>query len=95
MITVPAAAGTVIASTSSSGYDNYVMIDHGNGYVTLYAHMSGNAVSTGQYVSQGQTIGYMGASGNAAGTHCHFEIRINGATTDPEAWFPGLAHWNC
>ena len=92
---VAAAAGTVITATSSGGYGNYVLIDHGNGYQTLYAHMSGLAVSSGAYVSQGQTIGYMGASGNASGTHCHFEIRINGATTDPEAWFPGLAHWNC
>ena len=92
---VAAASGTVITATSSSGYGNYVLIDHGNGYQTLYAHMSGLAVSTGAYVSQGQTIGYMGATGNASGTHCHFEIRINGATTDPEAWFPGLAHWNC
>ena len=92
---VAAAAGTVITSTSSDGYGIYVMIDHGNGYVTLYAHMSGAAVSAGQTVAQGQTIGYLGATGNATGTHCHFEIRINGATTDPEAWFPGCPHWNC
>ncbi len=92
---VAAAAGTVITSTSSDGYGIYVMIDHGNGYVTLYAHMSGAAVSAGQTVSQGQTIGYLGATGNATGTHCHFEVRINGATTDPEAWFPGCPHWNC
>ena len=92
---VAAASGTVITSSYSGGYGNYVVIDHGSGYSTLYAHLSGNAVSTGQYVSAGQTIGYLGASGNATGTHCHFEIRINGSTTDPEAWFPGLAHWNC
>lgn len=92
---VAAASGTVITSSYSGGYGNYVVIDHGSGYSTLYAHMSGNAVSSGQYVSAGQTIGYLGASGNASGTHCHFEIRINGSTTDPEAWFPGLAHWNC
>lgn len=92
---VAAASGTVITSGYSGGYGNYVVIDHGSGYSTLYAHMSGNAVSSGQYVSAGQTIGYLGASGNASGTHCHFEIRINGSTTDPEAWFPGLAHWNC
>lgn len=92
---VAAASGTVITSSYSGGYGNYVVIDHGSGYSTLYAHLSGNAVSSGQYVSAGQTIGYLGASGNASGTHCHFEIRINGSTTDPEAWFPGLAHWNC
>ena len=71
------------------------MIAHGGGYVTLYAHNSGNAVSAGQYVNQGQVIAYMGASGNASGTHCHFEIRINGSTVDPEGWFPGLPHYNC
>ena len=92
---VAAAAGKVITSSSSNGYGNYVVIDHGNGYTTLYAHMSSNAVVVDQYVAAGQTIGFLGATGNASGTHCHFEIRINGATVDPEAWFPGLPHWNC
>ena len=90
-----AAAGTVIRATSSSGYGNYVIIDHGNGYQTLYAHMSGIAVSVGQYINAGQTVGTLGATGNATGTHCHFEIRINGSTTDPEQYFSGLRHWNC
>ncbi len=67
------------------------MIDHGGGSVTLYAHLSGSAVSEGQWVNAGQTVGYVGASG----THLHFEIRVNGSTVDPEGWFPGRAHWNC
>ncbi len=93
---VAAGSGTVIFSGYSSGYGNYVMIDHGGGYVTLYAHMSGNAVSEGQWVSAGQCVGYMGATGNASGTHLHFEIRINGSTVDPAGWFPGyMKYYNC
>ena len=92
---VAAASGTVITSTSSGSYGNYVMIDHGNGYVTLYAHNSGNAVSAGQWVNAGETVAYLGATGNATGTHCHFEVRINGATVDPAQYFSGLTYWNC
>lgn len=92
---VAAAAGTVITSTNSGAYGNYVLIDHGNGYQTLYAHMSSNAVGSGAYVNAGDTIGYLGATGNATGTHCHFEIRINGSTTDPAQYFSGLSYWNC
>lgn len=92
---VAAAAGTVITSTNSGAYGNYVIIDHGNGYQTVYAHMSSNAVSSGEYVNAGQTIGYLGATGNATGTHCHFEMRINGSTTDPAQYFGGLSYWNC
>ena len=62
------------------------MIDHGSGYVTLYGHLSGYAVSAGQYVSQGQTIGYLGSTGNSTGTHCHFEIRVNGSTVNPSSY---------
>ena len=90
-----AASGTVITATSSGAYGNYVVIDHGNGYSTLYAHMSSNAVSSGSYVNAGDVIGYLGATGNATGTHCHFEVRINGSTTDPAQYFSGLSYWNC
>ena len=92
---VAAASGTVITSTNSGAYGNYVIIDHGNGYQTVYAHMSSNAVGTGAYVNAGDTIGYLGATGNATGTHCHFEVRINGSTTDPAQYFSGLSYWNC
>ena len=92
---VASAAGTVILAEYYGGYGNCVIIDHGNGYTTLYGHMSGFAVSVGDSVGAGQTIGYLGSTGNSTGTHCHFEIRINGATVDPEAWFPGVPHYNC
>lgn len=92
---VAAASGTVITATNSGAYGNYVIIDHGNGYTTLYAHMSSNAVGSGSYVNAGDVIGYLGATGNATGTHCHFEVRINGSTTDPAQYFSGLSYWNC
>ena len=66
------------------------MIDHGNGRVTLYGHMSSLGVSVGQAVSQGQYIGAVGDTGWATGPHCHFEIYINGGRVDPEMYFSGL-----
>lgn len=93
---VAAAGGTVVtATTGGGGYGTYVLIDHGNGYQTVYAHMSGLAVSSGDSVGAGQTIGYLGATGRATGTHCHFEVRENGTPIDPEQYFSGLSHWNC
>lgn len=77
---VAAASGTVIYSayqsgtSSSPGYGNYLIIYHGNGYTSLYAHMQSKAVGTGTYVSKGQTIGYSGNTGGVA-PHLHFEIR--------------------
>ena len=87
--------GTVITAAYSDGYGNYIIIDHGNGYQTLYAHMSGFAVSQGATVSQGQTIGYLGSTGRATGTHCHFEVFVNGSRTDPSSYFGGLSYYNC
>ena len=81
---VAAADGQVItASGSSGGYGNYVMINHGSGYVTLYGHMTYYCVSVGQYVSTGDTIGYVGSTGNSTGPHLHYEIRVNGSPNDP------------
>lgn len=86
-------AGVVIIATYDSGYGNYVVIDHGNNYFTLYGHMSGLAVSVNQAVTQGQTLGYLGSTGWSTGTHCHFEIRIGGNgtsyTVDPLSYFGG------
>lgn len=73
-----AAAGTVIVSRSggwNGGYGNYIVIEHPNGSQTLYAHNSENIVGIGDYVVQGQVIGYVGATGRATGPHLHFEIR--------------------
>ena len=92
---VAAGAGDVIYSGANGGYGNCVMIDHGNGIVTVYAHMSSIGVSYGQYVTAGQYIGAVGSTGISSGPHCHFEIRINGAQTDPAAYFSGLTYWNC
>lgn len=76
--------GTVIRAVhSNSGYGNYVMIDHGGGYSSLYGHCSALAVSVGQKVSQGQVIAYIGSSGYSTGPHVHFEIRYNGEKQNP------------
>ena len=86
---VASAAGTVSAvrPAPNGTHGNQVMINHGtiNGsrYVTVYNHLSRFAVSQGQSVSQGQTIGYTGATGNVTGCHVHFEVWRNGSTIDP------------
>ncbi len=85
---VAAQSGTVIlAGYNNGGYGNYVMINHGGGYVTLYGHMSSYAVSSGQHVSQGQVIGYVGNTGRSTGPHLHFEVRVNGSAVDPMQFF--------
>ena len=77
-------SGTVVyAGAISGGYGIMVMIDHGTGYQTLYAHLSGVAVSCGQGVSQGQVIGYGGSTGNSTGPHLHFEVRYGGGYVNP------------
>ncbi len=65
------------------GYGNYVIIQHDGTYSTLYGHMASVAVSVGQSVSAGQTIGYVGSTGHSTGFHLHFEVRVNGAKADP------------
>jgi murein DD-endopeptidase MepM/ murein hydrolase activator NlpD len=98
---VAAASGTVIATNSScshnwgksgscgcgGGYGNYIIIDHGNGKSTLYAHLTSLNVSTGQSVSQGQTIGYVGSTGYSTGPHLHFECRLNNVKYNPMTEF--------
>ena len=77
-------AGKVItAVTSNSGYGIYVLIDHGNGYSSLYAHMSARYVNTGDTVKKGQMIGRVGSTGNSTGPHLHFEIRVYGEKKNP------------
>lgn len=83
-----AASGTVTTvGYDANGYGNYVMINHGNGLQTLYAHMSSVAVSQGQSVSQGQTIGYVGSTGMSTGPHLHYEVYENGARQNPENYY--------
>ena len=83
--TVRASDGGVvtIAGDLNDGYGNYVVIDHGNGYKTLYAHGSAIYVTQGQYVSKGQPILAVGNSGNSYGSHLHFEIIENGTEVNP------------
>ncbi|MDO4816054.1 MAG: peptidoglycan DD-metalloendopeptidase family protein [Bacillota bacterium] len=82
-------SGTVVTSQDgwNGGWGNYVMIDHGNGVQTLYAHMSSRAVSVGQTVSKGQVIGYVGSTGASTGPHLHFEVWNYGSRVDPMSYF--------
>ena len=86
-------SGRVVSSSDgwNGGWGNYVMIDHGNGMQTLYAHMSSRAVSVGQTVSRGQTIGYVGSTGMSTGPHLHFEMYVNGSRIDPQTKYPGMS----
>ncbi len=100
-VDICAAAGTPIYASASgvvtragyeragagSGYGYSIIIDHGNGYSTLYAHCLSLTVSAGQAVSQGQLIGYVGSTGRSSGNHCHFEIRYNGRYLPPQNYF--------
>jgi murein DD-endopeptidase MepM/ murein hydrolase activator NlpD len=75
----------VFAGWATGGYGNMVMIDHGNGYQTVYAHLSSVRASCGQSVIQGGTIGYAGSTGNSTGAHLHFEVRYQGGFVSP--WY--------
>lgn len=75
----------VFSGWATGGYGNTVMIDHGNGYQTIYAHLSSAAASCGRSVGQGGTIGYAGSTGNSTGTHLHFEVRFQGGFVNP--WY--------
>lgn len=79
-----AASGKVIvAKNLNYSYGHYLIIDHGNGLSTLYAHNSQLLVSVGQHVSKGQVIAKSGSTGNSTGPHCHFEVRVNGTRVNP------------
>ena len=78
-----AASGTVIYAGWLGGYGNLVVVDHGNGLSTAYAHASSLLVGVGQSVSQGETVSLVGSTGNSSGPHLHFEVRVNGQAVDP------------
>jgi len=82
---VAAESGTVILASYgwNGGYGNYIIINHGNGVTTRYAHASKLYVSVGQTVTKGQTIAAVGSTGNSTGAHLHFEVRLNGSHTNP------------
>ena len=87
-------SGTVVISKACMrngryvSYGEYVGIDHHDGTVTIYAHLSSRSVSVGQSVSQGQQIGLTGSTGNSTGPHLHFEVRVNGRAVNPTAYLP-------
>lgn len=84
--------GTVVyvknTYVAGKGYGKYLIIDHGGGYSTLYAHCSSISVKTGDVVKRGDVIGKVGSTGNSTGPHIHFEIRVDGEAKDPLIWFP-------
>ena len=81
-------SGTVVYSGWLGGYGNCVMIDHGGGLVSLYAHNSSLAVGEGQYVQKGTVVAYAGSTGYSTGPHCHFEVRLHGEVTEPLDYLP-------
>lgn len=75
--------GTVTFSGVENGYGNTIVLQHGGGITTRYAHMSRRAVNEGQTVQRGQILGYVGSTGRSSGPHLHYEVRLNGANVDP------------
>ena len=76
-------AQIALAGWNSGGYGNLVVIDHGGGIATAYAHNTSLAVSVGQHVTQGSVVAYSGSTGHSTGPHVHFEVRVGGAARDP------------
>ncbi len=85
---IAADTGVISFNPGYYGYGNYIVIVHGNGYSTLYGHLSrfNSSMSSGMIVARGDVIGYEGSSGNSTGPHLHFEIRVNDVPKDPCIW---------
>jgi murein DD-endopeptidase MepM/ murein hydrolase activator NlpD len=86
---IAADTGTVITAKYSSSYGNYIVISHGNGVTTLYAHLDSILVNNGDVVTQGDVIGKIGSTGASTGPHLHFEISVNGSRVNPLDYFSG------
>jgi murein DD-endopeptidase MepM/ murein hydrolase activator NlpD len=80
------ADGTVLKAGMGNGYGREVVIDHGHGIQTIYAHLSGFAVTEGQDVSRGDILGYVGSSGHSTGPHLHYEVRIHDTPVNPSKY---------
>jgi murein DD-endopeptidase MepM/ murein hydrolase activator NlpD len=78
----------VFAGWSNDGYGYHIIIDHGHGFQTLYAHLSKMLVNAGQSVTQGMVIGAVGSTGNSTGPHLHFEVHLNGVQVSPFSYLP-------
>lgn len=81
-------AGVAYTYYSSYGYGNHVIIDHGNGWISLYGHLASFAIGNGQTVGRGQIVGYEGSTGNSTGPHLHFEVRLNDTPVNPLNYLP-------
>ena len=92
---IKAAKNGVVARTGNNstigfrGYGNFVLLDHGNGVQTFYAHCSKVAVVPGQRIMQGQVVGYVGSTGRSTGNHLHFEVRVNNVKVNPVPYLSG------
>jgi len=76
----------IIARQGNTGYGNYIVINHGSGYISLYAHLSKIMINEGDFVQKGDVIGKSGNTGNSTGPHLHLEILENGLLVDPELY---------
>ena len=81
-------SGVVETATYSKGFGRYIVINHGDGFTTLYAHLNSRGVRSGEKVQQGQLIGEVGSSGLSTGPHLHFEVRVNNVIRDPKNYLP-------
>jgi murein DD-endopeptidase MepM/ murein hydrolase activator NlpD len=83
-----AKAGEVIYVGWLGGYGNTVLVDHGDGIATLYAHQSRLAAAEGQVVNQGDIVGFVGTTGHSTGNHLHFEVRVDAQPRNPRPYLP-------